>query len=386
MATFSCEVIPVELKEHPNADALDIIQYGLFQSVMKKGLFKDGDLGVYIPEAAICPPEVIKACCAWDDTKDRGRLSGAGYNRVKAVKLRGVFSQGLVMPLPEGVDWQVGQDVQAEIGVEKFNPKIPSHFFNNGQPKIAGQFHGYTPNFDVENVKKNKNAFEDGEFVSVTEKLHGTCCIIGCYPEWAVEKYGLNAENLYKGRVFVGTKNLTKRGIVYNPNDLDNVYARIPMELGLLDKLIEIQDDCVYAYGDMLEHQESCLCLLGEIYGANIQDLKYGLDMPTFKGFDMWRSYEDQPSRFEPANWHFIKNNTMKVDKHLPEFHNIPWVPVLYEGPFSKDLFEMNEGKSILAPGQIREGIVIRSNDGQKLYKYVSESYLLRKGETTEFE
>ncbi len=377
MATFTCEVIQVKPKSHPNADALDIIEYGLFQSVMKKGLFKDGDLGVYIPEAAICPPEVIKACCAWDDTKDRGRLSGAGYNRVKAVKLRGVFSQGLVMPLPEGVDWVVGQDVQTEIGVEKYNPKVPSHFFNNGQPKIAGQFHGYTPNFDVENVKKNKNAFEEGEFVTVTEKIHGTCCIIGCYTPEAIEKYGLNAENLYKGRVFVGTKNLTKRGIVYNPTDMANIYARIPHELGLLDRIIEIQDDFTDTWGDMLDHQESCLCLLGEIYGANVQDLKYGLQQPTFRGFDFWRSYENQPSKFESG---FCYND------YICKHYNVPWVPVLYAGPFSKNLFDLNSGESILCPGQIREGIVIRSGDGEKLYKYVSEAYLLRKGETTEFE
>lgn len=376
MATFSCEVIRTKLIPHPNADALDIIEYGLFQSVMKKGLFKNGDLGVYIPEAAICPPEVIKACCAWDDAKDRGRLSGAGYNRVKAVKLRGVFSQGLVMPLPPGVNWIEGQDVQEEIGVEKYNPKIPSHFFNNGQPKIAGQFHGYTPNFDVENVKKEKDAFIPGEFVSVTEKIHGTCCIIGCFYPWAIEKYGLNAENLYKGRVFVGTKKLTKRGIVYNPTDMGNIYARVPYQLGLLDAIIELQDDILYSWGDMMSEVEVCHCLLGEIYGANVQDLKYGLTEPTFRAFDFWSSYESQPSRFVPYNWPMIQ----QLQK------TIPWVPVLYEGPFSQDLFALNTGESTLSPGQIREGIVIRSNDGEKLYKYVSEAYLMRKGETTEFE
>ena len=377
MATFSCEVIRVKLKPHPNADALDIIEYGLFQSVMKKGLFTDGDLGVYIPEAAVCPSDVIKACHAWDDTKDRGRLSGAGYNRVKAVKLRGVFSQGLVMPLPEGVEWIEGQDVQVALGIEKYNPKLPAHFFGGGQPKIAGQFHGYTPNFDVENVKKNKDAFEEGEFVSVTEKIHGTCCIIGCFQEWAVEKYGLNKENLYRGRVFVGTKNLTKRGIVYNPNDLDNVYARIPHELGILDKLIELQDATVDTWGDMLEYEEPCHCILGEIYGANVQDLKYGLTKPTFRAFDYWTSTEEMPSKFIGFGWPWIRDL---------EKIGIPIVPVLYEGPFHKGLFDLNAGESVLCPGQIREGIVIRDHWGTKLFKYVSEAYLLRKGETTEYE
>ena len=378
MATFTCEVIKVQIKPHPNADALDIIEYGLFQSVMKKGLFKDGDLGVYIPEAAICPPEVIKACCAWDDTKDRGRLAGGGYDRVKAIKLRGVFSQGLVMPLPEGSMWIEGQDVQEEIGVKKYDPKIPSHFFNNGQPKIAGQFHGYTPNFDVENVKKHKNAFEIGEDVLITEKIHGTCCVIGCYTEEAVEKYSLNADNLYKGRVFVGTKNLTKRGIVYNPNDMDNIYARVPHELGLLDKLIEYQDS-LRLMEDCLDIKDItvCDCIIGEIYGP-VQDLKYGLDKPTFKAFECWYSKASSPSRFTPV--------MLQGLDILAKDYMFPWVPVLYQGPYSPELLALNTGNSILAPDQIREGIVIRSNDGEKLFKYVSEAYLLRKGETSEYE
>ena len=54
--------------------------------------------------------------------------------------------------------------------------------------------------------------------------------------------------------------------------------------------------------------------------------------------------------------------------------------PLLYRGPYHAGLAaELAEGKSILAPSQIREGCVVASADGERKAKYVGESYLLRK-------
>lgn len=377
MATFTCEVVELKIRNHPNADALEIAEVGLFQSIVRKGIFKSGDKAVYIPEAAICPEEVMKACYAWDFEKNKGKLTGANNSRVKAVKLRGILSQGLIYEMDEEQKdlWNIGKDVQEALGVTKYEPKIPDHFFGGNKPKIAGMFFGYTPMFDVENVKKYHEAFLPGEEVIITEKIHGTCCVIGCYTPWAVEHYGLNSENLYKGRVFVGTKNLTKRGIVFNPNDLTNLYARIPMELGILDKLIAIQDK----YADYpCMYRPVCDCLIGEIFGSNVQDLSYGLKEPTFKAFEYWNSYESNPNKFSPERMEWI-------DHQMTEF-SIDWVPVLYRGPYNESLLDLNAGMSHYDPSQIREGIVIRSAGGDKLFKYVSEAYLLRKGDTSEYE
>lgn len=373
MSTFSCEVVELEIVPHDNADALEIAKVGMFQSIVKKGIFKTGDLAVYIPEAAICPEEVIKRCYAWDDQKNRGRLAGANYDRVKAVKLRGVLSQGLIYEI-KGENWSVGQDVQDELQITKYVPNIPGHFFGANQPKIAGAFFGYVPVFDVENIKKlGSKAFIKDEPVLVTEKIHGTCCIISSFTQEAVERFGFNPENLYKGRVVVGTKNLTKRGIVFNPNDLSSIYTRIPYELGILDTIIELQD----IWTNKEQEDNSCFVLMGEIFGNKIQDLSYNTE-PTFRGFDMWHSNIWSPSQFNK-----FSNDTIL---YRAARHNIPWVPVLYKGNYDPSVLTLNAGQSILDQSQIREGIVIRSYDGNKLLKLVSEAYLLRKGEQTEFE
>lgn len=374
MSTFTCDVIECVVKEHPNADALDIIEVGLFNSVMKKGVFKNGDLAIYIPEQAICPEEVMKACFCWDDEKNRGKLAGAGYNRVKACKLRGILSQGLVMPIPSGLNVELGQDVQTEIAVEKYQPKIPSSFFGANQPKIAGAFHGYTPSFDVENLKKYKNAFEVGEEVRVTEKLHGTCCVIGAFTKEAIRSFGINQDNLYRDRVYVGTKSLTKRGIVYNPNDDSYIYSKIPKELGVLDALV-----CEIEELEKTSASIASLVFIGEIYGPGVQKgFDYGEEYKRFRLFEIYFSYTANPSHFHTTDLSYINRICAK--------HSIPQVPVLYTGPYYNSLIELNAGMSTLIPSQIREGIVIRSENGDKLFKYVSEAYLLRKGEATEYE
>lgn len=373
MSTFSCKVVRTEVKSHENADALDIAQVGLFQSIIRKGSFVDGELAVYIPEASICPPEVLKACGLWDDLNQIGKLSGANKDRVKAIKLRGVLSQGILMKIPEGVSWAEGQDVAEELGITKYVPEIPAHFFKNGQPKIAGAFDGFTPKFDVENIKANKNAYELGEEILITEKIHGTCCVIGCFTKSILEQRGLNVDNLYNGQVYVGTKRLTSRGIVFDPNDEGCVYGVVPKEMGLLDWLIEYTQELDTLLRTLIGGVSS-VCLIGEIFGQGIQKgFLYGQEGRTFRGFDVWVSMISTPSMFAPVRL-----------KQLPK-DKVPWVPVLYEGPYSKELLELNAGMSTFDPKQIREGIVLRNNDGL-LMKYVSEAYLTRKGDQTEYE
>lgn len=382
MATFSCDVVRCVVKNHPNADALDIIEIGLFNSVMKKGVFKTGDLAVYIPEAAICPDSIMKYCYCWDHEKNRGKLAGSAYNRVKACKLRGVLSQGLVLPLSDGVkafynltaeDIVEGKDLQEKLEIKKYEPKVPDSFFGANQPKIAGAYHGYTPSFDVENLKKYKNSFVEGEIVRITEKIHGTCCVIGAFTEDAIDRFGFNRENLYSGCIYVGTKSLTKRGIVYNPNDDSYIYSKIPKEMGILDDIA--------AFIKHLSDPVASVVFIGEIFGPGVQKgFNYGKSEKTFRLFEIQLSLIQNPSKFIPlSNKDFVELNTSRCN-------NIPTVPLLYEGLWSEDLICLNSGMSTYDPSQIREGIVIRSNDGKKLLKYVSEAYLLRKGDVTEYE
>ena len=113
--------------------------------------------------------------------------------------------------------------------------------------------------------------------------------------------------------------------------------------------------------------------VLGEIYGASVQDLRYGMKTQEFKVFDITVNGEYQTHEYiESLGW-----NT---------------VPVLYEGPYSKEIvLGLTEGPSTLpGAGHTREGVVIRAmpeavsdlTGTRKMAKSISESYLLRRGGT----
>lgn len=82
----SVEIIK-SVKAHPNADRLDLVQVLGFQCVTQKGLYSEGDRIVYVRPDAVLPEE------AWAEEYRK-----YSPKRIKAVKLRGIFSEGVVLP------------------------------------------------------------------------------------------------------------------------------------------------------------------------------------------------------------------------------------------------------------------------------------------------
>ena len=118
MSTFTVTIIPVAIEAHPDADALEIARIGGYRSVIRKGSFRTGDLVAYIPENAVLPAPLL------EELGLSGRLAGSEKNRVKAIKLRGVLSQGICYPArPE---WLEGQDVAEILGIRKYEPPVPT--------------------------------------------------------------------------------------------------------------------------------------------------------------------------------------------------------------------------------------------------------------------
>ena len=89
-STHKVEVFKVgELTKHPNADSLSILMvFDNYQTVVRTSDFIPGDLACYIPPDNIVP-----------DTPQFEFLKG--HRHIKAAKLRGIMSQGLVLAAPE---------------------------------------------------------------------------------------------------------------------------------------------------------------------------------------------------------------------------------------------------------------------------------------------
>jgi RNA ligase (TIGR02306 family) len=232
MSTFAVLVRRIHAFPHPNADLLELAKVDDYRCVVKKGEFKTGDWVAYIPEAAIVPQPLLA------EMGLTGRLAGPEKNRVKAVKLRGELSQGLVYPARP--HWKEGDDVTAELGIVKWIPPIPVHLAGELAPAPEG-WQGYT---DIENIKRYPDVLKSGEQVIVTEKVHGTCTLVG----------------LFNGARAISSKGYGAGGKVIK-EDEKNLYWRMARKYNLFEKMEGLGN----------------IMLFGEAYGAGIQDLGYGV-------------------------------------------------------------------------------------------------------------
>lgn len=354
MSTFDVLVRTLDAVEpHPNADLLEMAVLGGYRAVVGKGQFRAGDAVVYLPEASVLPDDLIQALNLV------GRLAGAAKNRIKAVRLRGELSQGIVMAArPE---WSVGQSVMEALGVNKYEPPIPV--------ALAGEVYVLetheAPSFDLENIKAFPAVFESGEPVVLTEKIHGTFVMVGAVPSSLARP--LEEGNHREGRAFISSKGLMHKrlGLKHNTVNENNLYLRTARAYGLYEPVLATAE----ALGEPV-------FLLGEVFGSGVQDLAYGGRPGTtqFRAFALivGKTFLDSDA----------------LDAWLAQ-HNVPRVPVLYRGPFNMAVvLEHTRGKESVsgASAHIREGVVVtplverfdRSIGGRAALKSVSEDYLLR--------
>lgn len=375
MSTFNVPITRISsISPIEGADTIELAQVFGYQSVVRKGEFTVGGPVVYIPEASIVPEWILV------DLGLVGKLAGPQQNRVKAVKLRGCISQGLL--LPTVVDYQGGlpfgiccirntltgeemfgvenQDVSSFLGITKYEPPIPTAMSG----EVCNLF-GHTVKFDIENYQRYPTVFTPNDIITLTEKLHGTFCCIAYVPK-------LSHPELLGGNMFAYSKGLGSQGLVFKNNEanINNVYQRVLIEYQ--QQLHEIVD----GVGDQLP-----VYVMGEIFGPGIQDgFSYGVKTPEFRVFDVYRG--------DPDSGKYLSEN--EVNRLCEGRFNT--VPRLYVGPFNDEVVKQHrDGQTLLGGVNIREGVVIRlaaegtrssPEIGRIILKALSPAYLARKGGT----
>ena len=348
MATFESRIYSLRVEPHPNADRLDLAAVGGFRCVIAKGSFADGDLAAYIPEGAVCPDWLIA------ELGLEGKLAGSKKNRVKAVKLRGALSQGLVYPVRDGMirgrPVAEGDEVTDLLELVKYEPPVPIAMQGEVRP-----VHGSTLHYDIENVKKYPDALQEGEPVVITEKLHGSWCCLGWHPDHGP---------------IVTSKGMSDRGLALFLNEANqkNLYVRTWRAF---------EEPFETARARLAGAGQPCY-VLGEVYGRGVQDLHYDEPNPAFRVFD---AYVGEPSRGRYLS-------PSEIESSLGDL--FPLVPVLYRGPFSAAvMLRETDGATALGGKHVREGVVVKPAEeresadfGRVILKSVSGDYLTRRGGT----
>lgn len=153
-----------KLRKHDNADALEIVEVLGYQAVVPIGLHKEGDLVVYIQPDTVLPKDQ-----EWAEEYIR-----YSPKRVKAVRLRGEWSEGVVAPFSKWGesmynidDNDIGMEVSDAIGVVKYDPPLPK-----GENVIGTLPYGLGKT-DEERFENMLDKIPYGEVVDVTLKIDG---------------------------------------------------------------------------------------------------------------------------------------------------------------------------------------------------------------------
>lgn len=343
----------VNVRPHPNADSLDLANIGSelgYQVVLPKGQYKDGSMVIYIPEGALVPQSILEQLGLV------GKLSGKLKNVVRAVRLRGEISQGLVW-VPEGYSptWWINvaadrTNLARSFGITKFVPEVPVHMAGEQEP--APDMLGWV---EIENIKKYPRVIKDGELVTITEKLHGTC-VIFCYQV---------ADDVLQ----VSSKGLAAQHLAIKESDT-NLYWRVAHAYKIKSLLRTLARQS--------NRDVTRVAIYGEVFGEGVQDLTYGAtgrgEKPGFAAFDL-RVTTDTEDYWCPVG-------------RLLDL--LPIVPILYAGEYSREkVAELTDGPEQVSHGEkhMREGVVVRLQvertdpgiGGRVILKSVSDAYLTRK-------
>jgi RNA ligase (TIGR02306 family) len=348
MSELKAKVVRYQTQTHPFADLLSIALVGGtgWQCVVGKDDIPGDKLGIYIPIDAEVPIDRPEFAFLAPKVK-KGNLF-----RIKTIRLRGVLSQGLLIPLPPTTDLVEGQDVTESLGVTRYEPPVPPHM-SGDMVRSPGNFQKYT---SIENFKNFPNVFKEGDIVRVSEKIHGTNCRYGFVNAGMVAD-----DSTEKLEFFVGSHNTAK-----NVNG-NNLYSRIARELNIKEKMQELLPEFGAKFNFLV---------FGEIYGFGVQDLHYGCEKneQRFRIFDVL--VDGQYQDFDTV---------VKVAKTL----GVEVVPSCYRGPFDLGLIlSLRDGTSLLGK-HVREGVVVVAEPeqvhqeiGRKMLKFISDDYLLRSGAT----
>ena len=351
-----------EIRPIPGADNIEQVTVGGWNCIVQKRQYAAGGLVVVATTDAVIPQELSDAMNVTSYLR-KGQ-------RVRTVKLRGVYSECLIIPLmyvPKGNinTYTEGKDMMEVMNIFKYEPPAVQVQLASGR-KI--KYH-QNPNFGVyykfPNIKNVTGMFTDEDRVQITRKIHGTNARYGIVKKrnlslWdKVKKFVRLADEWIEYEYVYGSHNVEKGSDSQGFYDTD-VWRTIADKYDIKDKLwtyVKLHGPSVIGSG---------VVLYGEIYGPGIQkNYDYGLKDMQFTGFDFVENGEYQ--------------NTFRTKHVIANVFNLPHVEELYIGPWYQELQTKFLYDGIPGTKVPHEGVVIKDVSGNrhKVAKVINPDYLI---------
>ena len=325
------EILPIE-----GADNIEIAVIDGWNCVVKKGSFSPREIIVYIEIDSFIPIHPYFEYLRKSSFRKMGEEEGF---RLKTIRLRGVYSQGLVVSLKDLIKeglledkiYITGfEDVTEKLGIKLYEPPIPSQLSG----KMKGNFPSFIPKTDelrVQNLDYHKLI---NETYYVTEKLDGSSITI--YLKEDI--FGVCSRNI----------DLLE--------DEDNTFWKTARKLDI-ENLLRKQ-----GLND--------IALQGELIGEGIQGNKYKLKGHHIRFFNVYNIMSSKRFELEKIREVIVYNLGLEMVPVLNENFKLP--------SDRKELLSFSEGKSQLYDTE-REGIVIRTQYSSDIsFKVISNKFLLK--------
>ena len=262
-----------EIKPIEGADNIEQVVVGGWNCISQKNTYKINDFVIVATTDAVIPIEL-------SDSLNVTNYLRKGQ-RVRTVKLRGVYSECLLIPMkfnkqPIGDNYSDGKDMMEIMGIAKYEPPVKQIQLASGR-KIRYQDN---PNFHVyykfPNAKNVPGMFTEDDMVEISRKIHGTNARYGIVKkkklsildkvkkffgnEWIEYEYVYGSHNVEKGSDSQGFY------------DTD-VWQTIAGKYNIREKLWDM-----FKLSKRYYNIEDSIVIYGEIYGAGIQkNYDYGL-------------------------------------------------------------------------------------------------------------
>ena len=328
-----------EIKSIEGADFIVSYRVNGWNVVDKKDAYQVGDLVVYLEIDSFVPNSL---CPFLSKDREPREFNGVRGEKLRTVRLKGQYSQGLILPISvlnieqDGVIYEsladVDTDVSEVLGITKWEPPIPACLAG----KMRGNFPSFIPKTDqtrIENMNRELEKWQEQELqFTIEEKIEGSS----------------GSFYVYNDRSGVCSRNID----LYETED--NTYWQIEKKYDILNKIRSTGMN---------------IAIQGEIYGNKIQNNPYCLNDQDFMVFDIYlideRRYMLPSERYQLVHSLGLKSvpviGKITIDDRVDQ----------------KMLIEMAEGKSALYNTE-REGIVVKCNSKNETFKCISRKYLAK--------
>jgi RNA ligase (TIGR02306 family) len=375
------------------ADLIEAASIEGWTVVVKKGEFQVGDKCVYIEIDSFLKDGVP----AWQFLVDKSSrtFEGVKGHKVRTMKLRGIISQGFVLPLkvvPEITDLSRDVDQSELLGIKKWEASLPAC--------LQGQAQGLFPSFirktDQERIQNLKNevfGYEDIYVPFDTTNIPEDAvlamvakgdAVIREGKTFKVMKARASVDDRYEVSMKLDGSSMTtfarivdgqvesgvcSRNLQLKINDENagNSFVSMAVNSGLLKAL------------EYMAAQGVELAVQGELLAPGIQENQEMLSAPEFFVFDI----------FDIANQEYMSSELRHrtLDRLVELGVKVKHVPVLeYKVKLCDiglstvgDILKFAEGPSLNATQ--REGVVFKRADGQFSFKAISNKWLLKSTE-----